>query len=117
MMAVTVSVLLLGACGGGGGGNADDAGGAPRPTGAAADDTELLEGRDVWVSSCARCHGSGGDGRIGPPLSGGRVVERFPQLADQVELVRNGRFMMPAWEGRLSREQIAAVVRYTREVL
>jgi mono/diheme cytochrome c family protein len=44
-------------------------------------------------------------------------VERFPQVADQLELVREGRGTMPAWEGRLSPEQIAAVVRYTREVL
>jgi cytochrome c oxidase subunit 2 len=101
---------MLGACGGGGDG-------APRPTGAAAEDAELLSGRAVWVSSCATCHGNGGDGGRDPALSDGRVEARFPQVDDQVEVVRDGRGMMPAWEGSLSPEEIAAVVRYTREVL
>lgn len=47
----------------------------------------------------------------------GRVLDRFPDAADQEALIRDGRGGMPSYAGRLSDEQITAVVRYTREVL
>ena len=93
---------------------------APPEVPAAADgsvDQTLVLGRDVWGDQCSRCHGSDGGGRSGPRLNGGRVVERFPEVADQVEIVAQGRGGMPSFDGRLSAAEIDAVVAYTREVL
>ena len=79
-------------------------------------DPELRLGREVWTANCAGCHGGDGRGGIGPRLAG-RVAEKYPDPAEQEAVVRKGRGSMPAWEGALTDEQIAAVVRYTREVL
>ncbi len=93
---------------------------APPEVPAAADgsvDQTLVLGREVGGDQCSRCHGSDGGGRSGPRLNGGRVVERFPEVADQVEIVAQGRGGMPSFDGRLSAAEIDAVVAYTREVL
>jgi len=100
------------ACGGGD----DRAATIPEPTGAQADDPTLVLGRDVWARSCVSCHGLDGRGLSGPALAG-VVTVRYPDVADQVAVVRDGRNLMPAAAGVLTPEEIEAVVRYTREVL
>lgn len=80
-------------------------------------DPVLVEGRDVWSSNCSRCHGASGGGGAGPKLSHGRAEERYPDVADMVAVVTEGRNAMPSFGGSLSDEQIHAVVRYVREVL
>lgn len=110
MAVVFVGVLV--ACGNGG--PVDTA--APRPSGGTRDDVTLLAGRDVWIGNCTRCHGQRGQGGVGPRLAG-VVTDRYPDVTEQITLVESGRGIMPAWEGRLTAEEIAAVVRYTREVL
>ena len=75
-----------------------------------------IDGGAVYGNSCAGCHGGDGSGGIGPRLAG-RVVTKFPEPAAQVAVVTNGRRGMPAFEARLSAEEIAAVVEYTRSVL
>jgi mono/diheme cytochrome c family protein len=89
----------------------------PGLSGDQADDPQLVLGERVYVDNCARCHGNAGGGGAGPKLADGRVVRNFPDAADQAEVVRKGRGSMPAWESKLTAEQIDAVVRYTREVL
>jgi mono/diheme cytochrome c family protein len=76
-----------------------------------------LDGAALFGANCAGCHGGDGSGGIGPRLAGGRVVERYPDPADQIAVVTNGRDGMPAWGGKLTDEEIAAVVEYTRTVL
>ena len=71
----------------------------------------------VYGDGCAGCHGGDGSGGIGPGLSGGRVVASFPDAADQVAVVTDGRGGMPGFGDRLSAEAISAVVDYTRTVL
>lgn len=72
------------------------------------------DGAEIFSGSCASCHGANGDGSFGPKLSDGRVVEQFPDVADQLEIVQNGRGAMPAFDGKLSQAEIDAVVAYTR---
>lgn len=95
--------LLLAACGGdsgsGGGGG------------------EESLGQQVFDDNCARCHGPEGEGGVGPQLGGGAVVENYPDIEDQLTVIRGGRNGMPAWEGQLSPEEIEAVARYEREEL
>jgi mono/diheme cytochrome c family protein len=71
-------------------------------------------GEQLYVASCAACHGSQGQGGIGPALGDGAAVEAFPDPAAQIAVVTRGRGAMPAFGGRMSPEQIAAVVEYTR---
>jgi mono/diheme cytochrome c family protein len=71
----------------------------------------------VIVSRCQTCHGASGGGSVGPKLSDGRVVEQYPDVADQIEVVTEGRGSMPAFGEKLDPDEIEAVVRYTREVL
>jgi mono/diheme cytochrome c family protein len=91
--------------------------GGTAPEVSAGSDPELFDGRAIWISQCASCHGASGGGVRGPKLSDGELLARIPDAADQEALIRNGRGAMPSYAGRLSDEQIASVVRYTREVL
>ena len=78
---------------------------------------ELDDGRRVYVQYCAACHGSDGQGGVGPKLAEGEVVERYPDRAAHRQVVVDGRGQMPAWGGVLSDDDIDAVVRYEREGL
>ena len=107
MVAAVPILFLVGAC----------AGSPPPVPGADSGtaDPALVEGRYVWVRSCATCHGPDGSGGRGPSMRA--VVERFPDPADQSVVITEGRGDMPAFGGRYSVAEIRAVVRYTREVL
>jgi cytochrome c oxidase subunit 2 len=107
-MMVGVAALSLGAC-------ADTK--TADLTSEQANDPQLVLGRQVFQDNCARCHGGNGQGGAGPKLSDGRVVEHFPDPAQEEQVIRNGRGAMPAWDKKLTDEQIAAVLRYTREAL
>jgi len=75
-----------------------------------------IDGAQVYKERCSGCHGGDGSGGIGPRLAG-RVVAKYPDPADQIAVVTNGRRGMPAFGQRLTPEEIAAVVAYTREHL
>ena len=87
----------------------------PKPAApAAAAANPLVAGEQIFAANCSTCHGAHGEGAVGPRLSGGAVVRRYPNPADQIAVVTSGRAGMPAWKGRLTPAQIAAVVEYTR---
>lgn len=90
---------------------------SPAPPEVTIDDPELVEGRDIYAKNCASCHGTDGGGGVGRRLNGGLVATTYPDIADQIELISDGRGTMPAYMGRLTEDQIRAVSRYTREVL
>ena len=100
---IVLAVLVLSACGGDSGpsGGADGAG----------------LGQGVYEDNCARCHGPDGEGGVGPQLGDGAVAENYPDIEDQLVVIREGRNGMPAWEGSLSPEEIEAVAVYEREEL
>lgn len=50
----------------------------------------LALGAEIYGVSCAGCHGAAGGGGVGPAMSGGAVVETFPQPADQVTWIALG---------------------------
>lgn len=81
------------------------------------DDPVLAEGQRVYEASCASCHGQGGGGGMAPKLSG--VVEARYTMDEHIDIITGGRpgTNMPAFEDRLSTEEIEAVARYEREVL
>lgn len=70
-------------------------------------------GSAIYKAYCATCHGLNGQGFVGPRLAG-VVASKYPDVADQIAVVTNGRGEMPAWGGQLSEQQIRTVVGYTR---
>lgn len=80
------------------------------------DDPVLAKGQEVYLANCASCHGVDGEGGTAPRLIG---IARTMDVAKQTGIVTNGvtGSRMQAWAGKLTDEEIAAVVRYTREVL
>ncbi|MFZ4584457.1 MAG: c-type cytochrome [Acidimicrobiia bacterium] len=102
-----VAVLGVSACSG------SNDGAPPAPAGNA----QLTRGRAIWVERCARCHGVSGGGAIGPQLSNGKVTAKYPTPEGEIQVVTKGLGSMPAFGNTLSKDDIAAVVAYTREVL
>jgi mono/diheme cytochrome c family protein len=101
-----------GGAGGGQGGGADQGGGGGgqgQPS-----DAQLAAGKQVFTSNCGSCHtlaDAGTSGSVGPNL------DQLQPPADEVEeQVRNGGGGMPAFEGRLSDDQIANVSAYVAQV-
>ncbi len=80
-------------------------------------DRELVAGRQVYIERCANCHGNDGSGGRGTRIADGRMVAQYPDIGAQVEIVAAGVRSMPAFAEVLDPAEIAAVVRYTREVL
>ena len=80
----------------------DRGGGSAPPTGA-----------QIYSANCATCHGATGKGGVGPRLAD-LVVAHYPDEADEITVVAGGRNGMPSFSGRLSPEEIRAVVAYTR---
>lgn len=107
---VSVSGALL-ACGG-----SDDPG-AAAPTTVAVDPARSAEGERVYLASCSSCHGKSGEGARGPNISGGRVADEYPDVAEVVALVTGGRGEMPAFGPKLSEAEIDAVAHYVRDEL
>jgi mono/diheme cytochrome c family protein len=81
------------------------------------DSASTSPGAEVFAANCARCHGADGGGGVGPQLADGAVVDAYPEIADQIALITDGRGGMPAFGGTLSPEEIEAVAVYTREEL
>ncbi len=81
------------------------------------DDPELVMGREVYARNCVGCHGASGQGGTGSKLNEGTVTTAYPDPADLRAIIANGRNQMPAYTGKLSDEELSAVVRFLREVL
>jgi mono/diheme cytochrome c family protein len=83
---------------------------------------DLAAGRRIFERKCARCHASNGDGKTA-------VAGRFPYAnlidgfwrgdgsAESIEKqIRRGRDPMPAFQGKLTDEQIRQTVAYALEL-
>ena len=102
---VAAAALVLVACGG----DAEPSGGGGGG--------EASLGQSIYEDNCATCHGPAGEGGVGPQLGDGAVAENYPDIEDQLVVLREGRNGMPAWEDSLTPEEIQAVAEYTREEL
>ena len=100
-------------------GSACSSSGVPEvPAGPGGDpDPVLVVGRRVYTDRCANCHGNDGGGGRGSKLRDGVVIERYPDIAGQIDVVAEGARAMPSFAGALTAGEIEAVVRFTREVL
>jgi mono/diheme cytochrome c family protein len=105
--------------------------------------SQLDLGAQIYETTCARCHGTGGEGGPGRPMADAEVVRTFPDLIGQLQFVWTGTIgageagtvygdpareggphealgtgtRMPNFDGSLSQAELLAVVRFEREVL
>src|SRR5207302_1252647 len=102
-----------------------------------AETPEQVGARVFATAGCSGCHGGRGEGGVGPQLAGGNAKLTFPNEADQIAWVETGSQTkpvgfaygdpnrpggqhvvkvagMPAFKGKLSDAEIAAVVAYER---
>jgi cytochrome c oxidase subunit 2 len=98
VIAASTIALALAGCGSGGG--------EARPT----------TGKGIYEANCATCHGVDGQGGVGPRLAG-VLVDKYPNIEDQIAVVTNGKGAMPSWRGDLTPKEILKVVEYTRTEL
>ena len=100
---------------------------------------QLEHGAEVY-STCASCHGGGGEGGVGRQFSDGEIIATFPDIESHLEFVLVGTAgyqgqpygdpdrpggahvggslgAMPSYVGQISDEDLLAVVRHERETL
>lgn len=68
----------------------------------------------IYTERCASCHGEQGEGVYGPAIAGSASATKFPDPAEQVRIVLEGKGRMRAYAGELTREQVEAVIAYVR---
>lgn len=82
--------------------------GSPMPGGA----TAIAAGRKLFATRCASCHGENGAGGFGPRLIGSSLPD-----ASVEKTVANGvSGKMPAFKGKLSTENMSALLAYARSL-
>ena len=79
------------------------------------------DGGSLFKAKCAACHGPDGKGQVpmGKTLGARDLTSAEVQKqtdAELTELVSKGKKKMPAYETKLSKEQIAQLVGYIREI-
>ena len=77
----------------------------------------LVLGERIYNTHCASCHGAEGEGKVGPAIGNGVVVDAYPFVSRQIAVVTDGRAAMPSFATTLTPEQIEAVVLFEREQL
>jgi mono/diheme cytochrome c family protein len=74
---------------------------------------QVAQGEEIYVSSCAVCHGADLGGVVGPALGAGSVIAGQDDATVRAVIVE-GRGAMPSWGGALSDEAIDAVIAFLR---
>ena len=71
---------------------------------------DVSDGQELYDIACASCHGLAGEGLFGPAVVGSGLQARKIESSIIRGRERSG---MPAYEGQLTEEQLAALVDYT----
>jgi len=79
------------------------------------------DGAAVYKAKCQMCHGPNGDASSGMAKSMGLKPLNSPDVqktsaADMAALVTNGKGKMPAFKGKLSDDEVTAVVGYVKSL-
>ncbi len=77
------------------------------------------QGADLFAGKCAACHGKSGDAESAmakkmniKPMSSAEVQKKSD--ADLTNIITKGKEKMPAYDGKLSADQIKSLVAYIR---
>ena len=70
---------------------------------------DVGQGRPLYVTTCAACHGDDGQGGFGPSLRSSLVAADFQALVEQIN---EGQGDMPAFESTLTSGQVEDIAAY-----
>ncbi len=78
---------------------------------------DVFKGKEVYLKECAVCHGASGGGRM-PGLQNFKESQALFRTDSTLrDIVRDGKGIMPSFNGLLSDEDIGNVVVYLRTFL
>ncbi len=82
------------------------------------DPHELKEGQAVFEARCVSCHGSKGEGLIGPNLTDSFWIHGKGDLKDIARTIRDGVSDkgMPPWGGMLKKDELYDVAAYVKSL-
>lgn len=82
------------------------------------DEPTLQAGKEVYVGKCAACHGSSGEGLIGPNLTDKFWLHGQGTRVDVMKVISDGvpEKGMPPWNGVLSEKELLAVTGYVHSL-
>lgn len=73
---------------------------------------QIQAGSDLYAELCAGCHGAGGEGGVGPALTGSEATP--PEI---IAAISQGAGAMPGFEARLDAPELEAVIAFTRRLV
>jgi len=78
---------------------------------------DVFQGREVFMRECMACHGESGEGKLPglPNFKEGQTL--FKTDSALIDIVRDGKGVMPSFNGLLTDEDIRNVVAYLRSFL
>jgi len=78
---------------------------------------DVFKGREVFMRECMACHGESGEGKL-PGLTNFKEGQTlFKTDSVLIDIVRDGKGVMPSFNGLLADEDIRNVVAYLRSFL
>jgi mono/diheme cytochrome c family protein len=91
------------------------------PSAAAGETGTLVSPRSLYVSNCARCHGSDGRAqtRLGRKLEADDLTTSHVKGMDRARVIRmitNGKGDMPSFKRKLTAAQISSIAEYIRSL-
>ena len=77
----------------------------------------MSEGHEIFIQKCMACHGESGDGKLPgqPNFSKGDAFYKSDSVL--IDVNREGKGVMPGFDGVLSEEEIRNVVAYIKTFL
>ena len=75
-----------------------------------------LDGQGLFASQCSSCHGTDLEGDVGPALDRGSEASELSDRRMTLAILEGSADKMPAFEGRLTSEQIDQIIEYVRDI-
>lgn len=78
---------------------------------------DVFKGREVFMRECMACHGASGEGKLPglPNFKEGQTLFKTDSVL--IDIVRDGKGVMPSFNGLLTDDDIRNVVAYLRSFL
>jgi len=82
-----------------------------------AEENNVSKGHEVFMQKCMGCHGESGNGQLPGQPNFNKGDAFFKSDSALIDVIREGRGVMPSFDGLLSEEDIRNVVAYIKAFL